>query len=256
MRRIVGLLFLIALLAVAFGVNRLTSNWHYVVPVEAGQVAYIATFDDSADDWDLYEGILSAQIVNGGRLQLKAGDVNSGPFSSSHPHFADFDVRTEAIPVAGPLDNGYGIIFRLQDQDNTNPSDDSYFWFMISSDGYYQVMRVLDGQQKIISDWIPSPAIQGGLGVSNWLRVVAVNDQFTFYINGQPAFLCLPDNPEGASTYNELLGGCVSGQMVSALADSTIPSGRLGVIVHAYDEPGVVVDFDHFVVYGPDPVTE
>lgn len=256
MRRIVLLLILVALLAGTYGLNRLTSDWHYIVPVEAGQIAYIATFDAPPEDWDLYEGLLSAQVVNAGWLRLQAGDANSGPFSAGRPYFADFDLRAEAAPVEGPLDNGYGVIFRLRDRGNTNLNDDSYFWFMISSDGYYQVVRVLDGQQKIISDWIPSPAIRGGLGVSNWLRVVASGDQFRFYINDQPAALCLPDNPDGTSTYNERLGGCVGGQMADALTDNSTPFGRLGVIVHAFSQPGVTVDFDHVIVYGPEPIGE
>lgn len=252
MRRLLVLLVLILLLAASFGLNRLTQNWHYILPVEPGKVAYVAAFDGFQDDWSQYQGVLTAQIT-GGVLRLKAGDMNSGPFSVTRQYFGDFDARVQASPVDGPLDNGYGLIFRLRDNGNTNLNDDSYYWFLISSDGYYQVLRVLNGQSKRLSDWIPSDAIQPGIGVTNWLRVVASGDRFRFYINNTPVQLCVPDNPEGESTFTAL-NECVQGQMVDELVDTSIPNGRLGVIAHSFDEPGVTVEFDNLVVLGPETI--
>lgn len=250
MRRLIILLVLILLLLAAVGLNRLTENWHYIQPVEAGQVAYIAAFDGFTEDWSQYEGVLTAQVADG-RLRLEAAAANSGPFSAARQHFGDFDLRVQAAPVAGPADNGYGVIFRLQDNGNTDLSDDSYYWFLISSDGYYQVMRVLNGVQKRLSDWIPSDAILPGLNVTNTLRVVASGSRFRFYANNQLLPLCVPDNPDGESTFTAL-NECVQGQMVNELIDSAIDSGRIGVIAHAFSEAGVVVEFDNLVVMGPD----
>lgn len=255
LRRFIFLLALVLVLAAAYVLNRLTANWHYIIPVEPGQVAYIAAFDGFADEWQLYEGVLSAQVLLDGALRLEAGSPNSGPFSAARPYFADFDLRIEAKPVQGPLDNAYGVIFRLEDNGNSSPADDSYYWFFISSDGYYQVMRVLNGVQKRLSDWIPSPAIRPGLGVTNWLRVVATGDTFRFYINNQPVQLCVPDDPAGESTFTAL-GECVGGQMLDTLTDGSIAAGKIGLIVHAFDkradEPGVMVDFDNLVIFGPE----
>lgn len=255
LRRFIFLLALVLVLAAVYVLNRLTANWHYIIPVEPGQVAYIAAFDGFADEWQLYEGVLSAQVLPDGVLRLEAGSPNSGPFSAARPYFADFDLRVEAKPVQGPLDNAYGVIFRLEDNGNSSPADDSYYWFFISSDGYYQVMRVLNGVQKRLSDWIPSPAIRPGLGITNWLRVVATGDTFRFYINNQPVQLCVPDDPAGESTFTAL-GECVGGQMLDTLTDGSIAAGKIGLIVHAFDkradEPGVMVDFDNLVIFGPE----
>jgi hypothetical protein len=108
----------------------------------------------------------------------------------------------------------------------------------------------LDGQQKELSNWIPSPAINQDVGVTNFLRVVAAGNHFRFYINGQLVQLCVPDDPNGVSTYNELNGGCL-GTMVDTLEDATIPNGQLGVVIQTLDEPGVIVDFDNVMVVGP-----
>lgn len=252
MRRLGFLLILVATLVITFALSRLTSSWHYVLPVEPGQVAYVATFDHLIEDWNQYGGRLEAQVVDG-VLRLNVGDIDSGPFSTTRQHFADFDLRVQATPIEGPLNNGYGVIFRLQDNDNTSPSDDRYYLFLISSDGYYEVKRVVGRDEKLLSAWIESPLVHQGIGATNWLRVIAWGDRFQFFINGEPVQVCVPNNPEGESTY--FLGECVDGVMQDTLVDGTIPSGQLGVVALSLDEPGVVVEFDNLLVYGPETVT-
>jgi len=250
LRRFRVLLLLFVLLAVAYALNRLTLNWHYVVPVEPGKIAYAATFDDFIGDWNLYEGRLKSQVANS-TLQLEADDIHKKPFSAANQYWGDFDLSVQASPTDGPLNNGYGVIFRLQNKGNNSPDDDDFYLFLVSSDGYYQVMRSIDGKQKELSNWIPSPLVTQGIGVINNLRVVAVGDRFRFYINGQQVQLCVPNNPDGISTYR---GRCIDGQMLDTLVDASIPNGQLGVVIQSLDEPGVVVNFDNVVVVGPQPL--
>jgi hypothetical protein len=252
LRRLGFLLILLAALVITFALSRVTSSWHYVLPVEPGQVAYVATFDHLIEDWNQYGGRLEAQVADG-VLRLNVGDIDSGPFSTTRQHFADFDLRVQATPIEGPLNNGYGVIFRLQDSDNTSPSDDSYYLFLISSDGYYEVKRVMGRDEKLLSAWIESPLVHQGIGATNWLRVVARGDQFQFFINDQPVQVCVPNNLAGESTY--FMGECVDGAMQDTLTDSSIASGQLGVVALSLDEAGVAVEFDNFVVYGPEIVS-
>lgn len=235
----------LAALALALhSLNRQAGGWHYTVPAEPGAVLYAATFDAFLGDWDLYEGRLSAQIENGA-LALDVGAASSLPFSAAAPYFAAFDLSVQAQAVGGPLNNGFGVVFRLRDPQN-------YFLFLISSDGYYRVVRAVDGVQREISTWIPSPAVNQGIGAVNHLRVTGSGDQFRFYVNDVPLELCIPDSPDGYSTYNDLTGECREGQMVETLVDGSIASGRLGVIAMTLDEPDVRVLFDNLIVYGPD----
>jgi hypothetical protein len=251
LRRLLVLLILIVLLGVAYGLNRLTANWHYVLPVETGKIGYAATFDDFIDDWNLYEGRLRAAVENG-VLILAADDTYKKPFSVAKQHWGNFDFSVQASPADGPLNNGYGVIFRFQSKGNNSPDDDDFYLFLVSSDGYYQVTRSLDGVQKELSNWIPSPLVNQGIGVTNTVRVVASGDRFQFYINDQLVQVCVPDNTEGISTYNA--GGCVQGQMLDVLVDSSIPEGQIGVVIQTLDEPGVVVNFDNVMVVGPQPI--
>lgn len=243
-----NILVLLVLIGVLIGVRAaalLTADLNYVVSPAPGELVYVATFDDFVDDWSVYEGRLSAQARNSA-FHLAAGAPESSPFSSVSPHFGDFDLRVIARPVAGPINNGYGVVFRLRDPQN-------FYWFQISSDGYYQVQRRVDGETKELSTWIESPLIHQGLNVENQLRVIGVGDQFQFFINGEQVQVCVPDDPAGESTYfNE----CVDGQMLDTLVDDSIPAGQLGVVARTFSEPGVEVEFDNVLVYGPQALNE
>ncbi len=244
MRNILMLISLVIVLAILRSLSEAAADWYYVVPVESGELAYAATFDAALDDWTLYGGRLSAQAA-AGVLKIGVDAPNSLPFSTSNLHFADFDLRILARPVAGPADdnNGYGVIFRAQDTAN-------YYLFLISSDGYYQVVRSVAGEQKELSTWIESPLINPGVNVENWLRVIAVDDQFQFFINDEPVALCIPDDPDAISTY--VAGTCRDGQMRTTLVDDTLADGQVGVIARTFDNVGVEVEFDNVLIYGPE----
>jgi hypothetical protein len=242
-RRSVVLLLLIVILLAVLGLRQWVVNWHPVLSGQPGALLYVATFDDFVDEWQQYQGRLEAQVI-GQALQLGVDAVRSAPYSAAKPYFADFDLQVEARAIGGPVNNGYGVVFRLQDPDNQ-------YMFLVSSDGYYQVRRKVQGIEKELSTWIASPLVNQGLGTTNHLRVVGTADRFRFYINGQPVQLCVPNNPEGVSTYS--LDQCIEGTMVDTLVDDAISSGHLGVVAQSLDEPGVVVDFDNFVVFAPQP---
>jgi hypothetical protein len=241
LRRIGFLAILVIVLSALFFVGQAIESWRYVLPAPPGELIYVATFEGFNDEWRLYGGRLSAEIVEGG-LRLSVGDFQSGPYSEARPNFADFDLRVEATPLEGPLNNAYGVIFRLFDRD-------TYYLFLVSSDGYYRVSRRVNGTERILSNWIRSPLVREGLNVTNHLRVVAQANRFQFYINEQLAQLCIPDGPNAESTYR--LGQCIGGTMQDTLVDNAITIGQIGVIAQTLNESGVVVSFDNVLVFGP-----
>ncbi|MFN8451713.1 MAG: hypothetical protein U0521_24755 [Anaerolineae bacterium] len=258
MRRLLVLIILVVLFVVLFFFTRSAASWkHAVVTGDAGALLYVASFDGGAADgfnadWEQYAGRLSAQL-DAGQLQIAVGDISTGAYSVAAPHFGDFDLRVDARAVDGPVDNGYGVVFRLQNKDNTLVEDDNYYLFLVSSDGYYQVSRSVDGNVKILSDWIAAPQINQGMDAVNHLRVVAQGDQFRFFVNDQPLQVCIPDDPDAQSTLNPLTGDCMDGAMLDTLTDATIPNGQIGVVAQATPSggEGVVAAFDNLFVYAP-----
>lgn len=232
-------------------VNRSIGAWHFIATAPPGEVLLADGFDGSGLGWSVFDdGRLSARMADSA-LVLEADAASSGVFSTQSTHFADFDLTATLSAIEGPLDNAFGVIFRLQDNDNARTGDDSYFLFTISSDGYYRVTRTLNGQESVLSNWIPSPLVAQGLGAVNTVRVLATRDTFRFFINGEPVQLCIPDDPAGISTY--AMDSCIQGQMLDALTAGGIASGQVGAAALATQSGGggVVVQMQDIVMLAP-----
>lgn len=248
MLRSIGLILLLA--AAAFGLDRLNITLKAAPPVmtaDAGEVLYAAGFDALADDWTTFDdGELSARIVaddpTTAGIRLRAEKSGVAVSSTARWHFADFDYTVMAAAVGGPENNGYGVVFRYTNPDNT-------YAFHISSDGYYRVVRTVGGVSKDLSAWIRSDLINLGIGGVNTIRVVGQGASFQFFINGQQVQVCIPDTPTGTSTYSA--GQCVGGQMLDTLTDSALTTGQIGVTVTTPDAPDVEAAFDNVVVLQP-----
>lgn len=233
-----------------------------------GQLLYVTTFDAFNEDWQQFEGQLSARIAGMGQdpaLHITIDDIQAGAFTVLNQVFADFDLIVEATRMAGPADNGFGVLFRYQDTRN-------YYLFMISSDGYYQLSRRLDGVDQVLSDWALSSWIQQGDSV-NTVRVIGQGNTFTFLINDQQVPLCLtlwnplapgecaPAAPEVATTQTSPSAAptpipwsseAVTWQFVdTAVPPSLPPQGQIGLGARSFGESGVVIAFDNLFVCGP-----
>ena len=260
LRSLLILFTLAGLLAALTEVSRLAANLSHVASGGPGALLHAADFTSAARDQDLFEGRLSAKLVEGA-LRLSAGDPESLVYSATGPHFYDFDLEVEARPLAGPLDNGYGLLFRLREAQSAPVLEAfglkrsgfnaarSYYLFLISSDGYYQLRRSLADEQQILSAWIPSPLIRQGLEVSNRLRVVAQKSTLQFYINGEQVALCIPDDSQASSTWAN--DECIGGQMRLTLQDESPEAGRIALVAQSFQQAGVVLAFDNLLVRMP-----
>jgi len=96
---------------------------------------------------------------------------------------------------------------------------------LISSDGYYGIVRVQDGQYQVLG---------------------AENLQFAEAIRQGDAA-----NQIQAECNGPNLTLTVNGSVLHQVQDSTFQSGEVGLLAGAYDEPGVEVLFDNFIVIKP-----
>jgi len=273
----------ITLLAILIGVNALYStyaNSEAILEGNAGDLLYVSAFDGFLDEWEVYEGQQSAQIIDD-TLQINVSVPNQAAWSTAKPVFKDFDITLKATAIEGPVDNAFGIIFRLQtgtDQgcdlpmvilcmgdgipiakaairllvDSTSGNTaKNYYTFLISSDGFYSVWKVENGIESKLSAWIKSPSINQDMNAENTLRVVGRGSQFQFFVNGEQMQLCIPNDPSASSTYSG--GECIEGTMKSILIDDSIPTGQLGALAQATQNGGggVVVQFDNMTVFSP-----
>jgi hypothetical protein len=250
LRPIIIFLTLVLIVTAIFQLSRLAEDWHYVVPAQPGELLYVAAFEDTAADWEQFEGQLSSQVTNGA-LRLAVNTIGEGIYSAASPYFGDFDLQVTTHTIEDALESGFGVIFRQRDQR-------SYYLFLISADGFYRVSRVVDNRPRDLSAWHTSPLIQQGTGAVNTMRVIGYNDRFQFFINNQQIDLCIPDDADAQST-PLASGECLGGTWQDTLIDNAILYGRVGVA--AQTDPvagsaGIVVDFDNVIIYGPHPIDE
>ena len=132
--------------------------------------------------------------------------------------FSDTIIEVEAEKVAGPEDNDFGIICRYQGPQN-------YYSFLISSDGYYGIVKVVDGQQELIDEHTMaySEVIRKG-EASNKLNVKCIGNRLSLSVNGS---------------------------LLAEVNDTAFTSGDVGLIAGTFDIAGTDIYFDNFIVSNP-----
>lgn len=126
-------------------------------------------------------------------------------------------MEVDAGKLGGPDENRIGLICRFTGND--------YYFFMITSDGYYGIGIFAGGQAALLnqSEMKVDGNIRTGLAV-NHLRADCVGDSLTFFVNGF---------------------------QVASAQDGTLKSGDVGLLAGTFSQTGVDLVFDNFVVLKP-----
>lgn len=183
----------------------------------ASGLPYIETFDDPGA-WSTGEDAYSIGTIVDGVYDFKVLENDISRWASAGKNFGDGIYEVEATPVEGPLDNGYGLLFRA------NPETGDFYLFKVSADGYVWIGRYKAGAEEItiVGDhWFESPAVLRGLNVTNKLSVQAEAGNLIFFVNGQE---------------------------VGRVTDNTFSSGDVGLLVQTLGGGGVRVLFDNLSV--------
>ena len=184
-----------------------------------GESSYLETFD-APGNWRVGSDADAVGEVHDGvyDLMVEADDVII--WTTAGESFGDGVYEIEATQVAGPLNNGYGLLFRLDDE-----SDDFYL-FKVSGDGYVWIGRYRGGgageAEPLVGEWwFESTAVQQGLNKTNVLRVQAEGGNMIFFVNDQE---------------------------VGRVTDDAFRSGDVGLMVETLGLGGVQVQFDNVSV--------
>jgi hypothetical protein len=182
-----------------------------------GQLPWSDDFSDPASGWQV-ESDASAKVeYHEGVMRILIQSPNRLAWAFAGREFSDFHLAVEARQVAGPDDNEYGVLARMQDAKH-------FYRFSISGDGYYQVSKY-DGEtwEPLNGDWASSDAIQQG-AATNLLEVICRGAKLTFLVNGV-----------------ELI----------QVEDTGYRQGDVGLYAGSFFETGVEVHFDNLRVEEP-----
>lgn len=133
--------------------------------------------------------------------------------------FDNFILEVDARLLEGDLGSSYGVLFRMQDTTR-------FYRFEITGDGLYMVER-RDGEQgwtRFVNRWTESTAIKQGLGSVNRLRVEALGQTISLYVNDEPLY---------------------------QFTDTAYSSGTIALDAGTFVQPAAQVAFDNLVVRRP-----
>ena len=183
----------------------------------SGSVLFQDDFARPISGWDRFMTAEGTMDYDASGYRMLVNSLNTNFWSTPHKNFADVRMEVDAGKLGGPDENRIGLICRF--------TGDDYYFFMITSDGYYGIGIYTGGQAVLLgqSEMQASGNINKGLAV-NHLRADCAGDTLTFYVNGF--------------------------QVVSA-QDARLKSGDVGLLAGTFAQPGVDVIFDNFVALKP-----
>ena len=187
--------------------------------VASGEVLFQDDFSDSGSGWDeqtddttrvleYFDGYYRIQ-VEGSHQLLWTGPVMQ---------FSDVHLETDMIKVIGSSDDTFGLVCRAEDASN-------YYFFVISSDGYYGIGKSINGVQELLNapGMLPADEISQGK-TKNHLRADCIGERLELFINGQE---------------------------IAKVTDSQFTHGRVGILAGTLEASENVILFDNFSVLNP-----
>jgi hypothetical protein len=185
---------------------------------QPGDVLYQDDFSNPGTDWPRISTEVGAMDYYNGVYRILVNAADYDLWSVPGKNYTDVRLEVDAARLGGPAENRFGLVCRYR-------SAQDFYFFVISSDGYYAIGKSGGGVVSLLGQPMMAPSLSIVTGVApNHLRFDCVGASLTGYVNGQ---------------------------MVAITQDAAFPDGDAGLIAGAFDMPGVDVVFDNFVVIKP-----
>lgn len=135
---------------------------------------------------------------------------------------SDVRIEVDATKVGGPNFNDFGVLCRY----SGTGSSANFYEFIITSDGYAGIVRVTGSSQDVISTDGQLQSFDAVIqdNATNHIKAECFGDTFTLYVNDV---------------------------LFTSVTDVTLTSGDVGLLASTYDEGGVDIHFDNFLVTVP-----
>ena len=219
MRRTTTILFALIILGMTSTACSVAEEVKGNAPTKiSSPVLFQDDFSDPSSGWStLNEGNKNIGYQNGS-FHFLVGEPKFDYWSTPGLSFKDTHIEVNATKNSGPDDNDFGIICRYQDEKN-------FYGLLISSDGYFGISKMKNGVHSILdADGMQvSEAIKKGVS-TNHLKADCIGNTLTLTVNDQKLF---------------------------DVHDDDFASGDVGLVAGTFNQPGVDVSFNNFVVTRP-----
>ena len=196
-------------------------RYSFTVSPEAGSAAAgKVLFEDDFSE----PGGWNVTIEDGYGLEYDAGGYvmtisqpNLTVWSPAKQQFGDVRIEVDARKLVGPEDNYFGLACRM--------SDSNLYILFVGSDGLYGIYKIReDAFEQLTTGSVETDgSILAGDAV-NHLGAECVGDELALYANGE---------------------------LVAQATEGEFATGDVGLLAATFDEPGLQVLFDNFVVLKP-----
>jgi hypothetical protein len=106
-----------------------------------------------------------------------AGAQNTARSCYGPVQVKDAVIVLDAQLISGPLDFGYGVVFR-------SDANRSEYGFLISPDGHWTAYKLVNNQLTHMVDWTATAQVDQKKGAHNLLTVYVKDAHMNFFING------------------------------------------------------------------------
>lgn len=186
--------------------------------VKNAGVLFMDDFSHESGGWSTHSDSSSFSGYAEGGFRLSTSIPNYQFWSVPGLYFQDVLIHTKVRKTSGPENNLFGVICRYQ-------SPQKFYALVISSDRYYGIFKMIDGKFELIDRT-----------TMDFSEVIKSGDEL---------------NEIHALCQGEQLVLIVNGSKLIEVQDSSLDSGDIGLIAGNFDEPGINVLFDNFIVANP-----
>lgn len=183
-----------------------------------GGVLYEDDFSRANSGWGEAQVYLGQAGYTDGayRFRIDSPGVDFWAHPGQAFSFVQLQVDAASLPNTAP--GRMGLVCRLVD-------DKNFYFFVVSSDGYYGIGKTKDGKASLLGmDQMARHEAIHADGQVNRLRADCIAELLIFYVN-------------------DLL--------VGSAMDPDFSRGDVGLLAGSFEQGGVEVLFDNFVVYKP-----
>jgi len=182
-------------------------------------------FSNPNSGWDKHTGADLTTDYDNGQYLIAITDPGVDVWGQPGLDLADAAFIADTQYVAGPANNEYGLMCRYQ---RGGDGKNSFYFFLVSSDGYFALGKVIKDVRTILSpsqgSFQPTNALRPAQDAVNQIQAVCQGDHLAMLINGTP---------------------------VGDFTDADLTHGDIGLVAGTFDEGGVSIHFDNVLVHKP-----
>ena len=184
---------------------------------QPGEVLFSDDFSDPDPDWDPWKDQEGEVKFEDEQLHIQVLKTDYIIWSTPDVNFSDVVINVDASIVRPTGDGDFGVICRYHDLDN-------FYSLTISEDGYFAIWKTEDGEYDILVDWTHSRTLPLD-DRSRTITVACVGDSLTLAVDGEP---------------------------LAEAHDGSFSSGDVGLIAGTWDNAGIEIAFDNFIISYPE----